>query len=151
MGEGEINSMQLSEVNRRTFLVAANQSVEEYATAYADDLLRGQSIEPTYPPNGGFTSAEAEALKLLQGNKVLHSAVRKLLADCAAGVVFDLFNHIDGTTDPKQGEWTGVMLVDKPRDDEEYREFLHDDFFGTYWNWREIRPDKTWCLDTLPE
>ena len=143
--------MKLSEANRRTFLVAANQSVEIHATAYADDLLRGQNIELNYPPNGGFTAQETQALKLLEGNEALHSALRKVLADCAAGVVFDLFNHIDGTTDPNQGEWAGVMLVDKPGDDEEHREFLHDDFFDAYWDWREIRPDKTWCLDTLPK
>jgi len=43
------------------------------------------------------------------------------------------------------------MLVDKPKNDEDYREFLHDGFFGAYWDWREIRPDKTWQLDLLPE
>lgn len=143
--------MQLSDKNRHTFLVAINQSVEEYATYYADNLLQGQNVMPVYPPNGGFTIEETEALKLLQGNTALHSVLRKILADCAAGVVFDLLNHIDGTTNPKQGEWDPIMLVDKPKNDEVYREFLHDDFFGTYWDWREIRPDKTWYLDILPE
>ena len=143
--------LQLSEANRRTFLVAVNQSVEEYAVGCADELLRGQLEEPNYPPNGGFTAQEAQALTLLQGNEALHSALRKVLASCAAGVVFDLLNHIDGTSDPKQGEWAGVILVDRPRGDKEDREFFHDDFFDAYWDWREIRPDKTWCLDTLPD
>ncbi|WP_162550056.1 hypothetical protein [Hymenobacter nivis] len=143
--------MQLSEINRHTFLVAINQSIEEYAAYHADSLLQGESIVPVYPPNGGFTAEETEALQLLQNNPAMHSALRKVLADCAAGVVFDLFNHIDGTTDPKQGGWSPVMLVDEPKNDEEYREFLHDEFFSTCWDWREIRPDKTWRLDLLPE
>jgi len=142
--------MQLSEKNQRTFLVAANESIEEYAASYADDLLQGQGITTVYPPNGGLSSEEAGALKLLQGNKLLHSALRKLLAGCAAEVVSDLLNHIDGTTDPNQGHWSGVMLVDSPENDG-HRDFLHDDFFDAYWDRREIRPDKTWRLDTLLE
>ena len=143
--------LQLSEANRRTFLVALNQSVEEYAVGCADELLKGRVEAPDYPPNSGFTAQEAQALALLQGNEVLHSALRKVLASCAAGVVFDLLSHIDGTTEPKQGGWAGAILVDRPEDDDENREFLHDDFFGAYWDWREIRPDKSWCLDTLPD
>ncbi|SFQ18957.1 hypothetical protein SAMN04515668_1316 [Hymenobacter arizonensis] len=77
-------------------------------------------------------------------------ALRKVLADCAANVVFDLLNLIDGTTDPKQGQWSEVVLVDKPAYDE-HREFLHDEFFGAYWDWQVIRPDKTWRLDLLAE
>ncbi len=142
--------MYLSEANRRTLLIAANQSVEEYATGCAEALEGGQDPGMIYPPNGGFTSEEAQALKLLQGNAVLKSALRKVLADCAAGVVFDLLNLIDGTTEPKQGQWSEVMLVDKTIGDED-REFLHDEFFGAYWDWLESRPDKTWRLDLLAE
>ncbi|MDO7845303.1 hypothetical protein Q5H92_02965 [Hymenobacter sp. M29] len=143
--------MQLSGNNRHSFLLAIHQSIEEEAAGSAKELLQGQVNEPAYPPNGGFTTEEEGALKLLQNNEVLQSAVRKVLADCAAGVVFNLLNLIDGTSDPEHGDWTGVMLVDKPRNNEEYRELLHDDFFEAYWNWRETRPDKTWCLDTFSE
>ncbi|MET4074567.1 hypothetical protein [Hymenobacter sp. UYCo722] len=143
--------MQLSEENRRTLPIAANKAVEEYASYHANALLQSQDNELAYPPNGGFTPEETEALKLLQNNAVMASAVRKVLADCAAGVLFDLLNLIDGTTEPMQGEWNEVILVDKPKDDETLREFLHDEFFETYWDWRNIRPDKTWHLDLLPE
>ena len=143
--------MQLSEENLHTLLVAAKQAVEEYACYSADSLFQGSVHEVPHPPNGGFTTEEAQALQLLKGNMALKAAQRKVLADCAAGVVFDLLNHIDGTTDPKQGEWSEVMLVDKHKDDEPHREFLHDAFFETYWNWRKIRPDTTWRLDLLPE
>ena len=142
--------MQLSEANRRTLLIAANQAVEEYASYHANALLQGQDNELAYPPNGGFTPEETEALKLLQNNAVMASALRKVLADCAAGVLFDLLNLIDGTTEPMQGQWSEVVLVDKPENDED-REFLHDEFFEAYWGWRDIRPDNTWYLDLLPK
>ncbi|WP_035557449.1 hypothetical protein [Hymenobacter sp. IS2118] len=141
--------MQLSEENQRTLLIAANQAVEEYASYSANSLFKGAGVEIAYPPNGGFTPEEAEALKLLQGNAVVRSALRKVLADCAAGVVFDLFNMIDGTTEPKQGGWSQVMLGDKPADWED-QGFLHDEFFAAYWDWRDIRPVGNWRLDLLP-
>ena len=143
--------MQLSETNRRALLIAVNQAVEEHAVSCADALFQGRKEEPAYPPNGGFAPEEAEALKLLEGNKALHSALRKVLANCAAGVMFDLFNLIDETAEPNQGEWSGVLLVDKSENDGGQREFLHDDFFEAYWEWRDIRPAKTWRLDLLAD
>ena len=79
--------------------------------------------------------------------------MRKLLAGCAANVLFDLFNLIDGTTDPTCMAWNGegIILVDNPENDDKHREHLHDEFFDAYWNWRDIRPDKTWRLDLLLE
>ena len=145
--------MHLSDENRKALLTSANQSIEEHASGYAEDFLKGQLQESAYPPNGGFSVEEAEALKQFEGNIALHSAMRKLLAGCAANVLFDLFNLIDGTTDPTHMAWSGqgVILVDKSENDDEHREHLHDEFFDAYWNWRDIRPDKTWRLDMLPE
>ncbi|HEX8656978.1 MAG TPA: hypothetical protein VF690_05565 [Hymenobacter sp.] len=145
--------MHLSDENWKALLISANQSIEEHASGYAEYLLKGQLQAPAYPPNGRFKVEEAEALKQLQGNIALHPAMRKLLAGCAANVLFDLFNLIDGTTDPGYMAWSGegVILVDKPENDDKHREHLHDEFFDAYWNWRDIRPDKTWQLDLLPE
>ena len=105
--------MQLSENNRHSLLLAIHQSIEEEAAGSAKGLLQGRGEEPDYPPNGGFTTEEKEALKLLQNNEVLQSALRKVLASCAAGVVFDLLNLIDGTSVPEHGDWNGVSLVDE--------------------------------------
>lgn len=143
--------MKLSESNQHTLLVAIHQSIEEGAAYYAKNLLEGQKEAPNYPPNSGFTSEERKALELLQGNNALHSAMRKILASCAAGPVFDLFSYLDGITDPEHGDWSGAALVDRPEEVEEKEEFLHDEFYTAYWDWRKIRPDKTWYLDTLPE
>ena len=143
--------MKLSEGNRQAFLIAAHQAVEEQAAAYVNDLLHGRRQQLDYPPNGGFTDEEETALKQLQDNMVLHSALRKVLASCAAGTVFDLLNLIDGTNDPEHGDWSGVRLVDRQEEMEEHWEFLHDAFFDTYWNWRETRQNTNWRLDLLPD
>ncbi|MBC6696892.1 hypothetical protein [Hymenobacter sp. BT190] len=141
--------MQISDDHRQTFLLAANQLIEEHAVQYADDLLEGRIVEVSYPPNGGLNAAEAEAIKQLSGNPVLHTAVRKILAGCAADVVFDLLNLIDGTTEPMYGNWRGVKLVDAP--DSNDQEFLHDGFLDAYWDWRKLRDATDWHLDLLPE
>ena len=143
--------MNLSTQNKHTLLIAVNQMIEEQAAGCAQTVFLGQEAPLVYPPNGGFTTEEAKALQSLRGNEPLQAALRKLLADCAAGVVFDLLNLLDGTADPKQGQWGGVVLVDALTNDDEQREFLHDGLFDAYWDWREIRPDKTWQLDLLPE
>ncbi|GAA3979551.1 hypothetical protein [Hymenobacter antarcticus] len=142
--------MQLSEENRHTFLLAVHQLIEEYASGSANDLLQGRTDQLDYPPNGGFTTEEQESLKQLQDNVVLQSAMRKVLASCAGGVVFGLLNLIDGTNEPEHGDWSGVMLVDEA-EAAGGSEFLHDDFFESYWDWREKRKNKDWRLDLLPE
>ena len=142
--------MQLSENNRHALMLSIHQSIEEEADVSANGLLQGQVDEPDYPPNGGFTAEEREALKLLQNNEKLQSALRKMLANCAAGVVFNLLNLIDGTSVPEYGDWKGVSLVDKT-EEIEGGDFLHDNFFDTYWDWRETRSAKNWRLDLLPE
>lgn len=140
--------MQLSDANRHALLLALHQSIEEQATSSANDLFQGRTNGLDYPPNGGFTAAEQEALKLLQGHSLLQAALRKALANCAAGVVFDLLNLLDGTSDPERGNWDGVSLIDKT---EGVDNFLHDEFFSTYWDWRKKRKNKNWRLDILPE
>lgn len=142
--------MQLSADNRHTLLLAIHQLIEEYASGSANDLLHGRVKQVDYPPNGGFTTEERESLKQLQGNTVFHSAIRKVLASCSGGVVFDLLNLVDGTSDPEHGDWSGVVLLDK-LEDAEATELLHDDFFSVYWDWRKKRKNNNWRLDLLPE
>lgn len=127
----------------------ANQLIEEYAVAYADELLEGRAVDLSYPPNGGLNSAELEAIKQLRGKPVLHTAMRKVLAGCAADVVFDLLNLIDGTTEPTHGHWQGVRLVDAA--DSDAQELLHDGFMEAYWDWRKHRGTADWYLDSLPK
>ena len=104
-----------------------------------------------YPPNGGLTEQEQEEIKKLQGNENLKSALRKVIASNTADTFFDFFNLIDGTSSPEKGDWNGVTIVDISEDNENDLEFLHDDFYATYWDWREIRKNKNWKLDTLDD
>ena len=150
MGENQNITMHLSENNRHTLLLAIHQSIEEQAAGSANDLFQGHTNALDYPSNGGFTDEEKESLKLLQNNSALQSALRKTLASCAAGVVFDLLNLIDGTSDPEHGDWDGLSLIDKT-EEAEAGDLLHDDFFGTYWDWRKKRKNRNWRLDLLPE
>ena len=64
---------------------------------------------------------------------------------------FSFFNVVDGTAEPdvNTAGWSEVLLVDKPEDFDEDVQFLHDEFYSTYWNWKGQRGDKGWSLDTL--
>jgi hypothetical protein len=85
----------------------------------------------------------------------LKNALRKIIADNSAGVIFNLLNLFDGTATPKNynSEWSGLELLDveENKDDEPFCDTLHDKFFETYWNWKKIRNNKSWKLDTYEE
>jgi hypothetical protein len=144
--------MELSTHNRSTLLIHLHKSIEESANTNANHIIHGRLNQLiNYPPNGGLTEKEIDALEELKGKEELKSALRKILASTTADVFFDIFNIIDGTADPDPGtgKWTEVMLVDKPEDLDEDVEFLHDDFYGTYWDWKEKRQNTNWSLDKL--
>ena len=109
----------------------------------------------TYPPNGGLTDEEASELKRLDNNVHLKNALRKVLVDNTAGVIFNLLNLLDGTCIPSldDGSWTGVRLADEGSDThgEPFIGELHDSFFEAYWEWKKIRGDKGWKLDNYEE
>lgn len=145
--------MNLSEENRKTLLTHLHKSVEETANVVANHINNGRTNQLIdYPPNGGLTDNEKQELKQLKNNDVLRDALRKVLASNSALVLFDLFNIIDGTGDPNPGigEWSEIALVDMPEDFNEHVEFLHDDFYKTYWDWREKR-QASFKLDLLDE
>ena len=131
-------------------MLTIHKLIEEYADHLATQINDGKPIDHvTYPPNSGFNQNEIEALTILQSNEHLKSAIRKVVADNIAGVVFDIFNIIDGTSDPETyiGKWTELRLVDKTKDYQPYKDMLHDKFFETYWDWRKMRPNNQWKLD----
>ena len=130
-----------------------HKSIEEAANSFSQMVKSGQSDSAIfYPPNGGFTHQEIEALKKLQNDEELRSALRKLFASNSAQVLFELFNIIDGTGDPSPdlGKWSGVRITEVTEEDEEYYEFLHDQLFETYWDWRDIR-NADWKLDQFDD
>lgn len=148
--------MKLSNKNALALLLDLNQDIEEYAEATVKNIIEDKNFDfLTYPPNGGLTDLEKQELNRLDNNEHLKNALRKVIADNSAGVIFGMLNLLDGTTDPKHmlAEWTGVKLIDQEHNDngEEFQDMLHDGFYESYWQWRELRGDKNWKLDTYEE
>ena len=144
--------MEFSSKNKETFLIQLHKTIEEKANANANHIAQGRINQLiNYPPNGGLKEMEIKALKQLKGNEDLKSALRKVLASTTADVLFEIFNIIDGTADPDPGigTWTEIMLVDKPENLDKEIEFLHEDFYGSYWDWKEKRENTNWSLDNM--
>jgi hypothetical protein len=148
--------MSLSDINVKALLLDLNQDVEEYAEATVKNIFEDRNFDSlTYPPNGGLSDAEQAELEKLANNENLKNALRKILADNAAGVIFNMLNLLDGTGSPKNHDdvWTGVKLVDEDEEEEEeeFEDTLHDAFLEAYWDWKKIRGNKNWKLDNYEE
>lgn len=101
--------MELSEENKKTLLLSVHKTIEEFAGHTANNIFHNRTNRLiNYPPNGGLTEAEKEALGQLKENEVLKSALRKVIASNTAEVFFDFFNILDGTADPETGKWSEV-------------------------------------------
>ena len=145
--------MKLSEENKMSLLVSIHQLIEENASYTANDIESNKINHLiNYPPNGGLTESEKAEISKLSGNPILKSALRKILASNTSNVFFGFLNILDGTSDPtvEYGEWGEVMLVDFDEENE-MDSMLHDDFYGTYWDWKEKRKNTDWKLDLLDE
>ncbi|WP_282050324.1 hypothetical protein [Maribacter aquivivus] len=145
--------MKLSENNKKTLLVSIHKLIEENASYTVNDLEHKRTNQLiNYPSNGGLTELEKSELEKMELNSTLKSALRKVFASNTADVIFSFLNIIDGTSDPtvEFGEWKEVMLVDF-NDGNEMDSMLHDDFYETYWDWKEKRINPGWKLDLLDE
>jgi len=139
--------MEVSEKNARALLFDINQDIEEYAEETVKSIIEEKSFDNlNYPPNCGLTDLEKIEPSKLDNNEHLKNALRKVIANNTAGVIFNLLNLLDGTGSPKQyyDDWTGVKLIDEePNEDEvPFNDTLHDSFYETYWEWRKVRGDK---------
>lgn len=148
--------MELSNNNAKTLLLDTHQDIEEYADNLVTNILDKKEFNfLSYPPNCGLTDLEIAELKKLDNNEHLKNALRKVIADNSAGIVFSLLNLFDGTGFPKNGngDWTGLKLVDEEPNEnaEPIDDWLHDKFYQTYWDWKAIRDNKDWKLDTYEE
>jgi hypothetical protein len=139
-----------SNKNQHILLVNTHRFIEENAVATITHLAAQKADKALfYPPNCSLNEAENAAITSIDWqNDALQSAFRKILANNSAGVLFDLFNIIDGTTEPDE-DWSGVHIVDATSEnaDENQNDFLHDEFLATYWDWRAKRSEKNWKLD----
>lgn len=116
-----------------------HQLIETEASLKATQLIDGKYDQPAYPPGIHLTESETQALDELVGKKELGSALSKLFADQSSRILFDLFNIIDGTGDPDEGEWSEVVIIDRPEDYTENHEFLHEEFYSSYLDWQKSK------------
>jgi hypothetical protein len=149
-------TMNLSNKNAQTLLLDTHQDIEEYADTLVTNILDKKEFDfLTYPPNCGLTDLEIDELKKLDNNEHLKNALRKVIADNSAGIIFNMLNLFDGTGFPKNDndDWTGLKVIDEEPSEnpEPVDDWLHDKFFETYWDWKKIRGDKKWKLDTHEE
>ena len=148
--------MKLSNTNAQTLLLDTHQDIEEYADNLVINILEKREFDfLSYPPNCGLTNLEILELKKLENNEHLKNALRKVIADNSAGIIFNMLNLFDGTGFPKNdnNNWTGIKVIDEePNENSEpVDDWLHDKFYETYWDWKKIRVDKKWKLDNLEE
>ena len=107
--------MELSNKNALALLLDLNQDIEEYAETTVKNIIEEKNFDfLTYPPNNGITDLEKQELNKLDNHEHLKNALRKIIADNSAGIIFNLLNLFDGTGSPKHmyNEWTGVKLID---------------------------------------
>ncbi len=146
--------MELSNKNAIALLLDLNQDIEEYAELTVKNIIEDKNFDfLAYPPNNGLTELEKAELNKLDNNEHLKNALRKIIADNSAGIIFNMLNLLDGTSSPKlhNENWTGVKLIDEEpnADTEIFNDTLHDCFFETYWEWKKLRGDKGWKLDAI--
>ena len=135
--------MNLSEENAKAILLDIHEDISDFADNSLSIIFDNNNNSLTYPPGVDLTADEIEALNKINSSDNLRSALKKILADNAAGVVFNLLNNIDGTSDPRNATdtWVGVKLVDlEPNaESESMEDFLHDEFYSTYWDWQNLK------------
>src|SRR5262249_29508363 len=147
--------LMLTIAQQTAILVDMHRAIEAAATEVSRAVTDGSSLELTYPPNAGFTSAERSALAELNASGALVSALRKVVANAAAAPLFRLFATLQGVADPPDlnEPWLGATLTQASDEasNATSESMLHDELFETYWRWRAQRPNPGWCLDTWPE
>lgn len=126
-------------------LVEMHRLVQESSRA-ASRAIAKHMIATEYPPpgtKGAWTTRDSKAIAELTLSPAQERALRKLLADHAASVLFQCLSLIDGVSDPELTpvkNWMGLRLV-VPTEDED-AEMLHDAFFDTYGSYLEaVRRD----------
>lgn len=129
----------LSDYNKKTLLVQLHKDIDEISTKIAKNLSKGKCDDIIYPPapNAQLSEEEKAAVKKIKNIPGIESALKKIIRDSHSYPLFNLFNFIDGTGDPAGDKWTGVSLLDLNIDDDEGKEFLHDGFFETYWDYKK--------------
>ncbi len=126
----------IDEATRNAIFIDIHASVAR-ASAWVLETLGRE--DPRYPPEGGLTAEERQALADMQLSPRARSGLRKLVASACVTPVFDFLCLLDGVADPETGSfdpWLGLTLAPKPEEDEP---MLHDELYESYWLYKEQR------------
>lgn len=128
----------LSEENKKSLFIQLHKDIDEISSKVAKKISDGKIDELVYPPSpdNELNDEEKKAIKKLKNIPNIESALKKIIKDSHSYPWFNFFNFIDGTGDPAGDKWTGVSLVDLDVDEDEGKEFLHDVFYETYWDYK---------------
>lgn len=95
-----------------------------------------------------LTVTELNALKAQQFTPESISGIEKIVRDNLMATFFEVFCILDGVGDPNESlmepdeVWLGLKLTEvkyNEEGEEEVTEFLHDEFFSTYQEWKELQ------------
>ncbi len=121
----------------------AEHTVEQLGVARRKPLTRPEHDSEsltTYPPGEVLSVEEDGAIRSMRLSALQKSALKKLIADACAAVMFDFFNLVDGTTDPEVSPindfWVGASIVEQQ--DDRHTWMLHDQFLDTYHDYMSL-------------
>ncbi len=117
----------LSKKDRVALFIEIHKEIEKSSTEAAEALVGDGSLglDPMYV-----------------------TVFRKVIADAIATTFFNFFTLLDGVVDPEDydGNWPPFQ-ISPCKEGQQEDDFLHDDFYETYWLWRKRRPNLGWKLD----
>ncbi len=130
----------MDDSTREALLVEAHRLIRKAARDAVARLRPGEELKLTYPPEDVLSRAQSASLTKLRFSEEALAGLEHLVADACAASIHDLFCLLDGVADPEVtevDEWLGLELVE-PDDDEDDRAMLHDNFFESYWRYKEL-------------
>lgn len=122
--------------SRQLFLREIHNIIKEYSEI-GEQLKQPPKELPWEEFN--LTKDEINSLETLGFTDESISAIEKIVRDNIMGAFHSAFCLLDGVSDPvlenDDDMWFGLKLVEKQEEEED---FLHDELYSSYWDWREL-------------
>ncbi|MGF9740639.1 hypothetical protein COJ92_24310 [Priestia megaterium] len=122
--------------SRQLFLREIHNIIKEYSEI-GEQLKQPPKELPWEKFN--LTKDEINSLETLEFTDESISAIEKIVRDNIMGAFHSAFCLLDGVSDPvlenDDDMWFGLKLVEKQEEEED---FLHDELYSSYWDWRGL-------------
>ncbi|KNH24017.1 hypothetical protein ACS78_07005 [Priestia megaterium] len=123
--------------SKQLFLREIHNIIKEYS-AIGEQLKQPPNELPWEEFN--LTKDEINSLETQKFTDESISAIEKIVRDSIMGAFHSAFCLLDGVSDPvlenDDDMWFGLKLVEKQEEEDE-EDFLHDELYSSYWDWRE--------------